>query len=139
MNVANALRANRIPSMRLWVRVIAMFWVLLWGPLTAHCRLEQFPGFQLLLCNPHEESSPHEDSDCQDDGCAVVESGSYRTEEDQPPVATPSVQSAGTCLVSIPDIPSAPELRRVFATAEIPLLATTWQFFLRTALPPRAP
>jgi len=124
--------------MNLWKRVLAGALVVLWVPLTMHCRLESLPGMEFLVCCPQEDSVPHQDSDCDDDACAVVESASYKTENNRVAIPTPVLVPALflTPLLSLEVVFAANLL--VFE-ASPPELPATWQFSFRTALPPRAP
>ena len=65
-----------------------------WAPITWHCNLEVLPVLDFLACCAHEEdAAPHQDNDCDSDSCAVVESGNYKTQEEQVFVAPPQVVS----------------------------------------------
>ena len=53
----------------------------LWPPAINHCRLEQIPGFAFLTCIDQEETASHGNNDCDNDGCAMVESGFRKTDD----------------------------------------------------------
>src|SRR5437870_5452960 len=55
----------------------------LWLGATNHCRLEHIPALKFLVCNPHGETKPHQDNDCEKDSCATVEKAAYKTEKCQ--------------------------------------------------------
>ena len=115
-----------------------MLMLALWGLATMHCDLEQVPGFEFFASCHAQGSAPHQDNDCESDGCSAVESGFYRIEEQAPAVTVPllmlsfvlplwEVTPPTPALLFEPLIGSPPELPR------------GWQFSYRTALPPRAP
>jgi len=127
------------------VRILKVTLVLLlalaWVPLSLHCQIEALPGLEFLACESgvEEHPVPHQSTDCEEDFCQVVESGLYKTEEQAPLLslassALPALASALALLAQPPDrkVSSAPDISP-------PPLATSWQFALRTALPPRAP
>jgi hypothetical protein len=123
-----------------WLRTIfALGLAVLWLPISMHCRLEQLPGFEILACVEYPDEAAHQDEDCTQDSCAVIESGLYRANPgqiwaiDPPPSAAEWVQF----LANLVDTSSAFPL-----TADPqapPGLACRWQFDLRTAPSPRAP
>lgn len=114
--------------------------VAVWPLVTSHCDLEQLPGFTFLACTDEVAAdAPHQESDCETDSCASVESGLYKTEDSQQVVPTPPLISSElltTALVALPDLANAGP---VFWDAVPPELSQRWQFSFRTALPPRAP
>jgi hypothetical protein len=127
------------------VRLLKTVWVvglaLMWLPITAHCTLEMIPAFAAILaCCDHEETSaPHQDNDCEQDGCASVESGNYRTQDHDALVVVPNFT-----LICLPE--SLMELSALPDEVSLGLFATAppeqrhiWNFTLRTALPVRAP
>ena len=120
----------------IWVVALA----LLWAPITSHCQLEAIPALEFLACCGHEEAAvPHEDNDCEQDVCASVESGDYRTQEQEaffvaPDFISLEVAAAVVDLASLPDEISL----GIYATAP-PEHHRTWHFAFRTALPVRAP
>jgi hypothetical protein len=77
------LRVNKL------AKGVAVLLLAVWGLATMHCALEQLPGFSLLRCCEHLEAAPHQDADCQQDACAVVESGRYRMDDPQAFVPIP--------------------------------------------------
>ena len=62
--------------------------VALWATASNHCRLEQFSCFDFLVCCDHEEAAPHQDKDCETDGCSF-ETQLYKTESARVSAATP--------------------------------------------------
>jgi hypothetical protein len=110
-----------------------------WAPITWHCNLEVLPVLNFLACCEHDEAGgPHQDNDCQQDGCATVESGDYRTQDYDPlfvaPDFMPVAMAAVLELSFLPDEVSV----GIFTTAP-PEQHHIWQFAFRTALPVRAP
>lgn len=119
-------------------KTIALAVLALWGLATVHCDLEQLPGLEFLSCCDHSGTAPHQDNDCNEDACAVVESGFYQLEEQPASLPAPVLglsflQSfwAATPPVALPE-----DVVLILVPPELPRI---WQFALRTALPPRAP
>ena len=113
---------------------------LLWVPITSHCQLEAIPSLTALLaCCDHEDASaPHEDQDCQQDACASVEGGDYRTQEHKPLLLSPDhISIKASPVVELSSLPDDVSLR-ILTTAP-PEHHHIWQFAFRTALPVRAP
>lgn len=125
--------------MRRLVKMVAALLLAIWLPVTFHCLLEALPGFGFLACCQHQDVAPHQDSDCETDGCAVVESGHYLVEDNPvltPPAATvPSLLSPDLLLLP----PVAAGLGLPLGEPSPPGLANTWQFSTRAVLPIRAP
>ena len=136
---ANGVPVGSICVVTQFTRLIALTLLALWVPVTSHCLLESLPGFGFLACCQHQDAAPHQDADCDQDACAVVESGSYMIQENPPlsappvvmPVAFVSSWLAEPALIPISPIPAA-------ALAP-PELSQGWQFSARTALLLRAP
>ena len=121
----------------IWVVALALLWV----PITSHCQLESIPSLTALLaCCDHEETAaPHQDQDCEQDACASVESGDYRTQEHERLLISPDHRSveAVTAAVELSSLPDATSLQ-ILRTAPAEQ-HHIWQFTFRTALPVRAP
>jgi len=115
---------------------------ILWVAASFHCRLEVLPGFEFLSCclHPEGEKSPtHHEKECADDGCAAVELGLYRPETPQDASAMPFLTLV-TLLSPLPEhVPVRVFDRLISVSSSPPELPKAWQFFQRTALPPRAP
>ena len=108
-----------------------------WAPITWHCNLEVLPVLDFLACCAHEkEAAPHQDNDCESDSCAVVESGNYKTQEEQVFVAPPQVAA---WLVQQASPEPIDEISQSVVATSSPEELHIWQFVLRTALPVRAP
>lgn len=121
-----------------WPKTVAVLTLLaFWLAASNHCRLESIPGLSFLGCCEQGDGVPGQDSDCQTDGCAAVESGFYKMEDGQASTSAPplvpltllrpllSVQVPPAFIVTLDVVP--------------PELPVTWQFSFRTAAPPRAP
>jgi hypothetical protein len=129
-----------------WMRAIgSLTLALLWAPLAVHCQLETLPGLAFLACGDPSDGdccepvSPHEESDCEGDACAAIESGAYKTELEELDL---NASASGPSACSI----SADREEAVLRTAAFlplpcapPELPVVWQFLLRAAAPPRAP
>jgi hypothetical protein len=127
---------------RVWRAILLSAITTVWVVAGLHCGLEVLPGFEFLSCCQHaegEKSPAHHENECNDDGCAAVERGCYKPEklQDAPVIPLlalvawmsplPAHEQGGAFdhWVSISSLP--------------PELPKAWQFFQRTALPPRAP
>ena len=121
----------------IWVVALALLWV----PITSHCRLESIPSLTALLaCCDHEETAaPHEDQDCEQDGCASVESGDYRTQEHEPLLLSPDHNSVEAIAVVVESSSLLDEVSLGILTTAPPEQCHIWHFAFRTALPVRAP
>jgi hypothetical protein len=130
------ISAAYIVALMKWLKIVAVFGLLaLWLPATNHCRLETIPGLEFLCCASDTDSS----SDCDGDGCDVVERGFYKSENDRPIVPTPDFVVALSLTPLLGELlPLAPSCGVEFTSAP-PELPKVWQFFFRTALLPRAP
>ena len=121
----------------MWVVGLALMWL----PITSHCKLESLPAFAAILacCDHEDKASPHQDSDCEQDGCASVESGDYRTQDHDRLVVAPDLipLDLPKAVVELRALPDEVSLG-LFTTAP-PEQRSIWNFALRTALPARAP
>ena len=105
----------------------------LWVPITSHCAWEDIPSLQMFQCAPDTAES----SDCDEDACVQVETASYKISDPQiavPPPLSNLLTLLSPSLLQIP--PAEQPSPATAAPMEIPI---TWQFFSRSALPPRAP
>ena len=114
---------------------LAAFWLVAIN----HCTLEQIPGLSFLGCCDHEDAAPHQDNDCDTDGCAAVEDGLYKSEETQPGISVPVFVLAVSLVPSLDEHAQSLFTLPDFSALASPELAVTWQFFFRAAAPPRAP
>ena len=118
--------------------VLTLMLVALWATASNHCRLEQFSCFDFLVCCDHDEAAPHQDTDCDTDGCSF-ETQLYKTESSRVSVAAPDFPSAVFLLAEGADLSATPSVNHFHPDAAPMELPRIWQFSHRTALPPRAP
>ena len=108
---------------------------LLWVPITAHCKLELIPGLEFLQCAGDTSTK----SDCEGDSCQTVESGAYKTQDNDDLVPLPVLALDVSALVPFTE-PFDLESGRLNLFTVSPLeLPGCWQFLLRTAPRVRAP
>jgi len=120
---------------KLFVWATVAFWVLM----SSHCGLENVPGWQFLACSSPIQTTQHDSSGCgDDDACATVESGNYKSEESQVSAGEPSLTPIPFTLALLFDVPES-SAGHGSPGLTPPELARSWQFSFRTALPPRAP
>lgn len=119
-------------------KLFAVLTLALWGLASMHCTLEALPGLDFLKTCCFADTAPSSHQGCESDGCAAVEDGSYRAEEQ--PVFAPQPLLAHALLTSVTE-PMRSELQAPFPVGSLapPELPRSWQFSRRTALPPRAP
>lgn len=132
LSTASLSRVTRL------TKCVSILSLALWGLATIHCGLEQVTGLKFLACCRHADTAPHQDSDCDQDACSVVETGFYKMEEQSASVPMPFfVLSFVRPLWEIVPPTRAPNAELLSGFP--PELARFWHFFHRTALPPRAP
>src|SRR6185503_7899132 len=104
-----------------WLNSIAVWAMLaLWLPVTNHCRFEQLPGFSFLDCC-NQDGGNSQDEECQNDGCAAVEDGLYKTESNQIEIAGPILTFAHFLVPSEDEIGLAHEFAsRVHSSNSVP-------------------
>lgn len=109
-----------------------------WGLAYSHCDLEQVPGLEFLSCCQHPDTAPHQDNDCQQDACSVVESGFYKVDEQQASAPIPFL--AVSYLLPKTELAVSNHFAGIEAPSPVPPeLPHGWQFLFRAALLPRAP
>ncbi len=118
--------------------VMTLMLVALWATASNHCRLEQFSCFDFLVCCDHDEAAPHQDADCATDGCSF-ETQLYKTETGRVSVAAPAFLCAAFFLAEEAGLSASPFVKITLPDAAPMELPRVWQFYQRTALPPRAP
>jgi len=134
----SAIRDHLLP-VRFAKTVLIALVALLWVTASNHCKLEQLPSCEFLSCCSHEETAPHQDDDCETDGCAAVENQLYKAETVRIVAAAPTLLAV-PFLNSLPVDGSSPQSVSPGLPDAAPAeLARVWQFCFRTALPPRAP
>lgn len=112
-----------------------MFMLALWLPVTEHCTLETIKGLEFLSCASDTASN----SACESDGCQVVESATYKVQDNHADFAITVLFLSHLISQTAFTEPSGKTFSVSTAALNSPELPTTWQFVLRTALSPRAP
>ena len=125
--------------MRWWQKAAASVLVAIWLPVTWCCLLESagvVPGDLICRDSCEDKGRPVSGSG---DACAALESATYRTNDQQPLVLQPVFADliSFTAAILIQPVPTGAIARR--PSAADPGFPTSWQFLLRTALPPRPP
>jgi hypothetical protein len=116
-------------------QIVGLILLVLWVPLTSHCTWENISDLALFKCADDTEQHSEPKSDCADDGCAQLETATYRSSDAQPDVAPPAFLALFQLLtLTVPASEAC--IAAVTSPAEI---LSGWQFTFRTALPPRAP
>ncbi len=119
-------------------RITAALVLAIWALATWHCSLEGVPGLGFLACCQHPDTAPHQDKDCEQDSCSVVESGFYKCEDSSTALPVPYWLH----IFTLP-APELPVLHREAGLLTIssapPELPQGWRFTFRAALPARAP
>lgn len=118
-------------------KVAAVLALVLYGLASMHCILEGVPGFDFLKTCCFVDSAPSAPQDCESDEC-VVEKADYRSEEQTASAPQPLLLLALFSLAIEAPMPE-PQVASLVASESPPELPKVWQFFHRTALPPRAP
>ncbi len=119
-------------------KVIAAVSLVLWGVATMHCDLERMPGFGFLAWCHARDGAPQQGNGCSGDACSEVESALYNAEQQVVTVPTP-VLAMRFLLPSWEATSATSTPRPALLNHSPPELPRLWQFFYRTALPPRAP
>ena len=125
-------------AVRMFRTIVVALLALAWVPLTSHCQLEAVPGLEFLRCSSDVQSPTEGGDPCQEGGCCTVESAKYQSPRQQEiiPVAV-AILPADSFAFLDQSLPV--EINLGILTAGPPGLPTSWQFFFRTALSPRAP
>src|SRR5262245_32708908 len=120
-----------------WLKtVVVMAMLALWLPATNHCRLEQIPGLEFLLCVA--DSSSEGDCSSDGDGCLVVESGFYKVENTKVKIGQPPLIPV-TFLTQFVLERTAPKFQLAAPAVDSLEFPKPWHFIFRAAAPPRAP
>jgi hypothetical protein len=128
---ADASNPVSMCSVKRLLNLFGIFLALAWVPITSHCVLEKLPGLQFFQC----ASDTQQESDCNGDSCAQVETASYKVSKTQTSVPLPPL----TVLLQVSLVEILPAQQPLPATAAPPEIPKGWQFSFRTALAPRAP
>jgi hypothetical protein len=113
-----------------------MVFLVLWIPITMHCKLEVLPGFEFLSCCTHADTTPHHEQDCDEDACSEVESGLYFVASLPVWVCAPDVEASLPQTILV--VPEPDPVEAVVIHGPAPP-DKGWQFAQRVALLPRAP
>ena len=121
--------------------VVAVILALIWAPLTAHCQLETVVGLNFLQCPSAGDCTTEGNSHCDDSSCCGWEAGLYKLPHNESSALAPLIAvSAGAVGNSFTGVlVTFPTELSIAATAAPPELLKSWRFFLRAALPVRAP
>lgn len=115
------------------LQIFAAVLALAWVPITSHCSWEGLIGGDMFKCAANTEQK----GDCSNDAdaCDELESGSYKVPDTASEVPAPLL---AVLLFELPILDLVPRqpLPQTAAPTEV---HSSWQFFSRTALPPRAP
>ena len=128
-----------VSTLKRLLQILGLVLAVLWVPITSHCAWEHLPGLQLFQCAPDttpgasQDSSPG--SDCDGDGCAQLETASYKVSDPQVDVQAPRPWLVVE-LFRLARPPLEQPCPPTPVTRELPV---RWQFSFRAALPPRAP
>lgn len=122
-----------------WLRtILALVLALAWMPLTTPCQVKDAFGLQVLRCSTVDARAPAGDSPCDSGICCAWESGQCQLPQGQPVVTVPLV----TLLPLVTAVFEPPMLTKAdhdLLTEPAVGRSKPWQFFLRAALPVRAP
>lgn len=132
-----ALLVGAVP----WAAAIRLLALAAWLAAAMHCRVAELPGLQFLACAA--DSSPgHCDCPGDSDGCAAVESGSYRPEEViswSPALSPTHLPDPGIPAGTPTPIPEAPSTIFVSGQSTPGEPGIPWRLRHRPAGAPRAP
>ena len=123
---------------RLVKTVLIVLLTLVWASASHHCKLKYIPGLEFLACSDHAEDESHQNNGCETDGCAF-ETQLYKTENAQDSVPAPLILFAPFLILEWAELSSPESVNHILPDAAPVELPRVWQFFYRTALPPRAP
>jgi len=121
------------------MRMVGWLLVALWLPVTQHCLVETITGLGYLSCCTHSDAIPHQDNDCDEDACAVVESGDYFVPDNSFCLVPALVLVADLCADKLFDLKDWTGVQRHLPGLAPDALGRSWQFLLRAAPSIRAP
>ncbi len=121
-------------------RMLILFLVTAWLPVTLHCRLEAAGFYDADDCCAGEQAAEPA-GDCKDDACPTVEEALYKEASQGLKVATPALAECFACLASLSPPSAAPAEPALSPERHSPPLEfkVAWQFLSRAAPPARAP
>jgi hypothetical protein len=116
-------------------QLVAIILAVLWVPIVGHCVLEKMPGLEFLQC-----AGENGQSDCDDSGdaCSELENPNYKLSKTNLEVPQPEFAILFHLLFQ-DSIRNVLETQPKRLNEVPPEISSSWQFSLRTALPPRAP
>jgi hypothetical protein len=118
--------------------VLVMLLTVFWTVAGAHCALEVLPGMEFLHCQSAAEPGHAGEPHCDDNACMTIESGLFLAQFE--PAIVPLVVYSQMVVDSAATEPlPARDWPQAFRVAEPRTAPRPWQFFMRTARPPRAP
>jgi hypothetical protein len=139
----NRLSEHGISGMSMCVRfsraVIAVILALVWVPLTAHCELESVTGLNFLQCPSAGDCATEGSSHCDDSSCCGWEAGFYKLPRNESSACVPLIASRTVDDLFAQEFDLSTTEVLVTSTDAPPELLKSWRFFLRAALPVRAP
>ena len=136
LSLKQTSRADRFSAVNWLHRIIAMLMLAAWMPAASLCLAECAGLIERGDCCPDESS---DDADTAAYSCCLLASGSYKSDTHRPLVLAPDAIATARRVSLISVLPSSDGLASSPLTLSPPELRVTWQFFFRTALPPRAP
>ena len=113
------------------LQLLSLVLAVLWVPITSHCAWENVPGLQFFKC----ATGTPQNSDCDDDACAQLETASDKVSDPQVAPSLPLL----TNLLQVLVIQPAVSEQSILAAAPPSEMLADWQFSLRAALLLRAP
>jgi hypothetical protein len=116
-------------------QLVAIILAVLWVPIVGHCVLEKMPGLEFLQCAGDTGQS---DCDNSGDGCSELENPNYKLSDTSLEVPQPQFVILFH-LLFIDSLRNVVETQPKRLNEVPPGISSSWQFSLRTALPPRAP
>ena len=123
-----------------YARMLVLFLVAAWLPVTLHCRLEAAGFSHADECCAGEQAVDVA-GDCKDDACPTVEDTLFKDSSPSFKVVAPAIVECFACLASLSQL-SAPLAEPILSPERHapPLeLNVAWQFLSRAAPPARAP
>lgn len=139
ISIEHFLLMSILTPVKLLRILLTLLLVALWPLVTSHCSLEQMPGLEFLACADETDAAPHQENDCETDGCASVESGFYKTEDGRQVVPMPPLVASAFLTAILLESTQPATISRIDFDSAPPELPKVWQFAHRAAAPPRAP
>lgn len=125
--------------MRLVRTLLTLMMALGWAPLAAHCQVEMATGLQFLRCEAGPSASGCAESPCEQKTCCEWESGLYQAPQNAFSLHPIPIEAALLHPFDELRTPVAFEIGICMWATGPPEPPEPWQFFLRAALPIRAP